>query len=218
MGDAMDRAELVKLIAAGTAPKINRTIFNRARDAMVRQRVPGMIPPTKSALEQHPEHVQAIGMVSIEVANLEINLGELLAALLHIDAYFGRLVYLTPQSFAGRLAILRNVVKEHINDDSEGRKHLEKLIERAERVLGKRHEYIHNTWGTSPQNPRHVVRQEITQRTHAKLVPINELKDLIEAIRELSEDVGKTTKHAFAAWPPYTWQEDRIVGDKGDED
>ena len=72
-----------------------------------------------------------------------------------IDAYFGRLVYLTPQSFAGRLAILRNVVKEHINDDSEGRKHLEKLIERAERVLGKRHEYIHNTWGTSPQNPPH---------------------------------------------------------------
>jgi hypothetical protein len=59
---------------------------------MVRQRLPGMIPHTKSALEQHPEHVQAIGMVSIEVANLEINLGELLAALLHIDAYFGRLV------------------------------------------------------------------------------------------------------------------------------
>jgi hypothetical protein len=185
---------------------------------MARQRLPGTIPPTKSVLEQHPDHVHAIGMVSIEVANLEINLGELLAALLHIDPYFGRVIYLTPHSFYGRLAILKNIVEDHINDGTEGRAHLEDLIERAEKVLGKRNEYIHNTWGTSPQSPRHVVRQEITQRTRAKLVPINELKELVEDIRELSDDVARTTEEAFAAWPPYTWQGRHIVGNQGSEE
>jgi hypothetical protein len=173
---------------------------------MARQRLPGMVPPTRSVLEQHPKHVQTIGMVNIEVANLEINLGELLAALLHIDPYFGRVIYLTPHSFHGRLAILKNIVEDHIDDSTEGRAHLDDLIKRAAKILGKRHEYIHNTWGTSPQNPQNVVRQEITQRKRAKLVPIKELEELVEDIRELSDNVAKTTKDAFAAWPPYTWQ------------
>jgi hypothetical protein len=173
---------------------------------MVRPRLPGTISPTKSVLEQHPKHVQTVGMVSIEVANLEINLGELC---------FGRVIYLTPHSFHGRLAILKNIVEDHIDDSTEGRAHLEDLIKRAAKVLGKRHEYIHNTWGTSPQNPRHVVRQEITQRKRAKLVPIKELEELVEDIRELSDDVAKTTKGALAAWPPYTWQGRHIVRGAG---
>ena len=36
------------------------------------------------------------------------------------------------------------------------------------------------------------------------------LNDLIESIRELSDDVQKTTKDAFAAWPPYTWRDQAV--------
>jgi hypothetical protein len=182
---------------------------------MARPRLPGTLSPPKSSLEKHPDHVQAIGMVSIEVANLEINLGEFLAALLHIAPYFGRLIYLTPHSFFGRLAILKNVVDDHIIEGSEGHRHLKDLIDRANKILVKRNEYIHESWGTSPQNPQHVVRQEITQRNRAKLVPINELTELVASIRELSEDVAKTTKDAFEAWPAYTWQGQHIVDSPG---
>ncbi len=35
-------------------------------------------PLYQSVLERHPEHVHAIGMISIEMANLDIFLGEML--------------------------------------------------------------------------------------------------------------------------------------------
>jgi hypothetical protein len=174
---------------------------------MARQRLPGTVLPPPSTLEKHPDHVHAIGMISIEIGNLEINLAELLAALLHIDRHFGRVVYLTPQSFSGRLNILKNVMKDHLVEGSEGRKYVESVVSKANGYIGKRHEYVHNLWGISPDNPQHIVRQDIGQRKRAKLVPLEELTTLINNIRELSEDVRKSVEMSFATWPPYTWRE-----------
>jgi hypothetical protein len=62
-----------------------------------------------SPLIDYPDHVMAIGMISIELGNLETMLGELLGSLLHISPHNGRLIYLSPQSGFGRLAILENL-------------------------------------------------------------------------------------------------------------
>ncbi len=177
-------------------------------DSMPRPRLPGMESASRSTLERYPKHVQAIGMIGIEIANLEIMLGELLGALLHIDRHFGRIVYLTPQTGMGRLKIIENVMRDTLVEGSEGRTHVKSLIERARAVLGKRNNYVHTSWGTSPDDPRKVVRQELPFLEGVKVSPVElkHLTDLIEDIRELTDDVMRTTEDFFRSWPPYTWQ------------
>jgi hypothetical protein len=147
-------------------------------------------------------------MISVEMANLEIALGDLLAALLHIDRHFGRVVYLTPQSAIGRLHIVENVVEDHLVKDTDGYKHLKSAVKTAKRRIGKRHEYIHNAWGVSPDAPTQIVRQSLPQRElhPPRTVALRELTDLIEEIRELADDINKTVNESFATWPPYTWR------------
>ena len=61
-----------------------------------------------SILEKHPEHVHLIGMISIENANLKM---ELSARRLFIPLRIGRALYLSPQAAHARLDVLRNATK-----------------------------------------------------------------------------------------------------------
>jgi hypothetical protein len=146
---------------------------------MRRQRLPGTVWLPGSMMEKHPEYVQAIGMISIEVANLEIALADLLAALLHIDRHFGRVVYLTPQITLGRLSILQNVADDHLVEPHD---YLKKVIDEARRLIIKRHEYIHEVWGTAPDAPKQVVRQRLPQRDPHPPKPVS-LKELTDGSR-----------------------------------
>src|SRR5436190_6254113 len=92
----------------------------------------------ESNMEIHPKHVRAIGMISIEMANLELMLGELLASILHIGPSYGRTIYLTPKSTIGRLQILENVLNSSLKPDSNAYKATEKIIGKAREVMGKR--------------------------------------------------------------------------------
>jgi hypothetical protein len=161
----------------------------------------------RSVLERFPKHVRAIGMISVELGNLEARLGDLLGVLLHIDSHFGRVVFLTPHSAAGRISILKNVLRDTLMEESEGFEHIEKLVERAEALIGKRNSYVHDNWGTLKENDKLVARIEPPQQDHKKvrIVPIQELTDTIKAIRKLARDVSLTVEEGSAAWPPYTW-------------
>jgi hypothetical protein len=164
--------------------------------------------PYQSTLAARPEYATAIGMVSIEIANLEILLGELLAALLHIDPHFGRIVYLTPQSNMARIQIVENVLGDTLMEGSEGRLHVEGLLARAKSVVGKRHELMHNAWGVSSEDREKVARRSLPfKASHpAKQVPIVELNDLVGKIRVLCTEIVETTGESLRSWPPYTWQ------------
>jgi hypothetical protein len=96
-----------------------------------------------STLEGSPEHVQAIGMIAIEISNLEISLGDLLGALLHVNPSIGRIVYLTPQAVAARLKIIENVSDASFPKGNEGRKSIDRILRRAKHVTGRRNELIH---------------------------------------------------------------------------
>jgi hypothetical protein len=176
---------------------------------MPRPRLPGTVLPPRSTLDRFPEHVQAIGMVSIETANLDFMLGELLGALLHIDASFGALVYLTPQSYSGRLQILENVAAYSLQPQTDVSKQIETIITKARAYIGKRHELIHESWGTAADDPTKVVRRRLPyiDKHPARAVPITELTDLIANTRELAEEVMLLTAQLFSEWPPYTSQQ-----------
>lgn len=174
---------------------------------MPRPRLPGAASAPKSTLEKFPDHVSTIGMVSIELANLEIELSHLLGALLHIHPQFSHLVYFTPQSTIARLQILESVANSHLVRGTLGHKKITSLVGKARSVMGRRHDAIHQLWGISTSNPSHVVRRKLpfTEANPAQTVPITQLTDLLEGIRELAQDVKTTTQEAYGSWPPYSW-------------
>ncbi len=164
-------------------------------------------------MERHPDIVKAIGMISVEMGNLEIFLGDMLGALLHIDRVVGRTVYLTPKSAYGRIEILKNVVAQSMIEGTDLRKAAESLISRGETVIGKRHEFMHEAWGLSEEDQTTVVRRRLpfTTRTKSKPVTLEELRRLIQDIRELAHDVILFRDEIYRDWPPYTWPEDQTT-------
>lgn len=161
----------------------------------------------KSTLESFPAYVQAIGMISVEMGNLELCLGELLAALLMIQTFLGQAVYLTPRAAIGRIEVLDNVIRITMNDGSAGRKVLESLTRRAKTVIGKRHSHIHYAWGTSKDNPDEVshVSLPVVNDPSGKVVSIDELNRLVKDIRQLAHDLQKPIHDLREMWPPEAW-------------
>src|SRR5947208_2967747 len=91
-----------------------------------------------SVLEKHPEHVRALGMIIIEVTNLEHAMGTLVAAILNIPEELGHVIYLTPKSAFGRLETFENIVEYLLIENSQGAARLNAIAKRAKAILGKR--------------------------------------------------------------------------------
>jgi hypothetical protein len=169
----------------------------------------GTTPPFQSALEDHPEHAKAIGMISVEIANLDVLLGSLLGALLHIDYRLGEIVYLTPKSAIGRISILENVVEASMANGSKARVHIEALLTKAKKYIGKRHDLIHGAWGVNLKT-RKVVSANLPlsdEVNRIKEVPLIELTDLLQSIRILATEIHAEANRIYADWPPYTSHE-----------
>jgi hypothetical protein len=159
-----------------------------------------------STLEAHPEHVRAIGMVTIEIANLDLELGGLLGSLLRLSRKGGQIVYLTPNAGIARVKIVENLAKSVLQPKSTGLKRIEELLVRAKAIIGKRHEYIHNAWGSDdPESgdPAHIRRVKLPAMGDgdSKPVPITELHDIITKARVLIFDIRTETNAVIASWP-----------------
>jgi hypothetical protein len=151
-------------------------------------------------------------MISVEFTNLEMLMGEMLGSILHISPDNGRIIYLTPHSGYGRLAILENLHtdgKHSLRKDSRSYKQYGKLLERARTVIGKRHGIIHNSWGALSNDSETLVANRTTpflERRPFKPVALDELERLIEDIRKLCDQVVDWTNSNYASWAPYTSQ------------
>lgn len=162
----------------------------------------------KSTLERFPEHVKAIGMVSIEIGNLDMRLGELLAALLMLPTFLGQAVYFTPRAAIGRIEVVENVIRITTKPGTTPRRTLEALMRRAKAVVGKRHAQIHHAWGVSKENSDEIRSLPLpaVADTSGKEVSLAELNRLIEDIRQLTEDLEKPIHDLRELWPPTEWE------------
>jgi hypothetical protein len=162
--------------------------------------------PFQSTLDAFPDHVKAIGMISIEIANLEFALGDLLGAVLHIRPDFARTIYQTPNAGMGRLAILDNAIDDALIKDSDGHKHLRSITKAAKALMGQRHEMIHDAWGTAEEDRTKIMRRAVPFRDTrpAKPVALADLTDMVTRIRALGERARAATVKAYQEWPPYT--------------
>jgi hypothetical protein len=148
-----------------------------------------------SPLEDCPEHVRAIGMISIENANLEYELADLFSRILQIHPRVGRAIYLTPKSAIARIEIFENASKAVLSPKTDSENlaaaFLEKALciaSRARAVVGKRHEIIHDGWGVDSQTGN--VLRIPTKRAQAP-VPLADLQNLVRDFRLLIYDAAR---------------------------
>lgn len=143
--------------------------------------------PLESALEKHPDHVHAIGMISIEIANMEGSIALLLMPLLDINGHRARIIYFTPKASIARLEIVQNLIdtlpKEHV----EARRIIKAILVSARRIFNKRHSFVHNGWGFSDEHNEVVTLPlPAKQRFDSTPVPLRELNEFVKWIRELN--------------------------------
>lgn len=80
-----------------------------------------------SSLEHYPDHVYAIGMISIENSNLELSLSELFSAVLFLPKKVGHAIFFTPRANTLRvvpLGDLQNIIRDY-----------RQLIQEADRLV-----------------------------------------------------------------------------------
>jgi hypothetical protein len=175
----------------------------------------------RSILEDHPKHVNAIGMISIENANLDLMFGVFLARVLGVPAEIGQALYLTPKSAMGRIEMIENVGKLafpiHRTDDldPEPRAALEStnvirlkdvqrvmaLTKRARSIINKRHSIIHDAWGLQ-QDTSEVARRPLPIKLDAipQPVSLHSLTEIIRDIRAAIDDVRELAREFSWRW------------------
>jgi len=171
--------------------------------------------PFRSILENHPDYVRAIGMINIEVGNLEITLGRLLGALLNVQDTVGQVVYLTPRSAFGRLEIIENVVDTIIGREGGGHQYLQGLVRRAKAILGKRHELMHGLWGVTDEKVGIYSLPLEGDDAKPKPISLESLHTIIQDIRTLVATVHLTTAQLYRQnyWPQSFYEITIRLGD-----
>ena len=148
----------------------------------------------KSVLEeQSPEHVKAIGLVSVEVTNLESSLGTLLAAIIDAPEQFGHIIYLTPKTSIARLEILENMIEYLLIKDSAGAKELDSIVKGAKAILGKRHRIIHGSWGITDGKVS-VYSMPVQEGDKPEEFTVQQLERVVQDIRDLLETIATAIK------------------------
>ncbi len=150
--------------------------------SMSKSRILARGPSRRSILANRPDYVEAIGMISIELANLE----------------------LSPRAAIGRLTVLENVLDVTLREGRR-RARIENLLGAAKAAIGKRNELIHGAWGITADPPIGEVHWHgLPFKDTTRLVKLEELTNLIDSIRGASDETATIADIIYTEWPPYT--------------
>jgi hypothetical protein len=153
---------------------------------------------TISTLVQHPDHVRAIGMISIENANLEALMALLFSRATLISMRVGTAIYLTPKSAIARIEIFQAAVKAALEPHrapERRRKRLKEFLKKSNRIaerakiaIGKRHQIIHDGWGVYEET-NSVIRFPSNRSDERLPVDVRDLNRLLDEMRTLTSDI-----------------------------
>jgi hypothetical protein len=97
-----------------------------------------------SAMVKHPEQVQALGMLAVEIAEMELRLSHLLGRLVRSTTKIGEALYFTPRANMLRLELITNIAPLVLQRNKPKLIAVQNVAKRAQTIMGKRHELIHN--------------------------------------------------------------------------
>lgn len=156
-----------------------------------------------SPLADKPGHVNAIGMISIENANLELVLAALMSAALMMPRRVAHAIFFTPRAATVRIEILIAAARAELSPNPKAEpdsileaqkrdafQKVDKLAKRSLAVIQRRHDVMHDAWAVDDEKDEPVVRSKIQGAALWKEVPIQTLLDLIRDYRSLIDDVG----------------------------
>ncbi len=143
--------------------------------------------PRQSPLEHFPEYTKALGLIAVELANLEVVLSNLLGAILAANQKVSGAIYFTPKSSQARMETLQNLVEEVL----PGTPFLEQaksLLKRSLRLVNKRNDMLHGTWGIFRKDPTQVF---VLSLPSGKKTPIKleTLTTMVSDLRILADEV-----------------------------
>lgn len=142
-----------------------------------------------SALVRRPKHLEAIGLITVEITHMERALSEVFGTILGVHFFLGEAIYFTVNSGIARMDIVRNAADLVLCSLPAELKKVIKLLERARAVMGKRHAIIHSFWALS--DTRDQIRREKLggfRRQRVAVVSLSELKQQILDTQKLTND------------------------------
>jgi hypothetical protein len=161
-----------------------------------------------STLEEFPDHVRAIGMISIENGNLEDAMAELFSRVIMVKLEVGLSIYMTPKAAVPRIEILENAAKAAFRErgtDAQKQKlaaALKRVVSvcgRAKALVGKRHHIIHDGWGVDSESRK--VRRFAPGSPKGEHVAVSELEVIIQDCRRLIDDAHDLADELKASPP-----------------
>jgi hypothetical protein len=147
--------------------------------------------PFRSVLEEKaPDHLRAIGLIAVEITNLEHALGTLLAAIIDAPEDFGHIIYLTPKTSIARLETLENIIEYLLVGGSDLAKQLQSIIKRTKAIIGKRHRIIHGCWGITDGKVS-VYGVPTVGDEKPEAYTVEELQHVVSNIRDLLSEMSE---------------------------
>jgi hypothetical protein len=167
-------------------------------------------PQWETPLAAYPEHVRAIGFITIEISTLEIMLGDLLAALLDLDHKYGHIIYFTPKAAMARVDMIVNLAASpHLDVHKPLRRRITSLCDRVRGVMGKRNDYVHNGWTVANGAVARIPLPMPKGESPSAPVDLQTLNTLVRDIRTLVRDTRLLIDEICAILRPGTWPEIR---------
>ena len=139
-----------------------------------------------------PEHLQAIGLITVNFASLENWISMIIWQLISDDQRLGQIIT-AELSYRNQLALLSSVFL-HRAPDAEQQTELERLVSRALKIEQERNIIVHSWWG-SGDSPQTITRLKTTAKISKGLrhqfvrMTVADLNTIADDIEQLTIDV-----------------------------
>jgi hypothetical protein len=143
-----------------------------------------------TALTRRPQHLEAIGTLTVEITHMERAVSELFGVILGMHFFLGEAIYFTLNSGIARMDLVKNTAPLVLSKSLDEQKKVEKFIERAKAVMGKRHAVIHSFW-TLAEHGEDIRREKLGEFKKARIavVTLAELRQQIEDVQRLTNEI-----------------------------
>lgn len=159
----------------------------------------------QSALINKPEHLAAIGLVSVEIAHLEEAMASLFSAISGVHWLVANAIYYTPNAAMARMDIISNVAPLTLHAHKRHLDKVNRFIERAKAAMGKRHQIMHSLW-TLSEDRENLYRLKLPTFNGRTEVTLKDLHSTALQIQTLSTEIsiftGKLLKELPRDQPP----------------
>lgn len=141
--------------------------------------------PYPSSLVERPDHLAALGLLSVEISNLEHACAHLFTALLGISFGLAHTIYFTPRVAMGRLDLISNIAPLTLEKFPTLKTRTLNIVRRSKAAMGKRHSLVHDSYGVEG---REIVRLHTPRLEPPTTLTLQELLRFSVEIQQLSAD------------------------------